>query len=509
MKISRKTAKYRPVAERVKDWKEIWTEPTEKQLYAQAARCMDCGVPFCHSEYGCPVDNKIPEWNALVYDSQWRQAYERLAETNMFPEFTGRVCPAPCEGACVLAIVDQSVTIKSIENSIIERAFANGWVKPVRPSRLSGHSVAIIGSGPAGLAAAVVLAQLGHRAVVYEREAAIGGLLRYGIPNVKLDKAIVERRLDVMRASGVEFVTDTPVDKEAFLTLRVEFSACLIATGATKPRDLQLPGRDAEGVEYAMQFLTCAQKLVDGVDAGPPERVAALSAKGKNIVVIGAGDTGCDCIATSVRQGCASVVNFSLMFEKPATRPAGNEWPAWPQIFKVEYGHEEAKHAQGKDPREYCVLTKRFVQGDNGQLVGVETVRVEWTRQPGTVGRKGLSWKEVPGSTYVWPCELALIAIGYEGVELDPREREGGRASSLGVPVRMGKIAVKEEEDGAKDDPYNTGTESVFAAGDCRRGQSLIVWAIKEGRDAAKRIDTFLSTVGGKTVQRRAGNSVR
>src|SRR5690606_9362224 len=384
MEYPRKAVPYRDAQERIGDFEEIFTPASEEHLRIQGARCMDCGVPFCQSANGCPIDNLIPEWNDLVYNGRWREALDRLHRTNNFPEFTGRTCPAPCEGACVLGIIEPPVTIKNIENAIIDRGSAEGWIKPNPPKSRTGKTVAIVGSGPAGLAAAAQLNRAGHHVTVYERADRIGGLLMYGIPNMKLDKRVVERRVNLLREEGVEFVTCAHVGRpESFPSghmtqimeergcklqyidpneLRKKFDALLLATGATKPRDLPIPGRNLRGIHFAMDFLTRNTKsLLDDNLADNHY----FSAKDKRVVVIGGGDTGTDCIGTSIRHGCRSMVNFELLPEPPQSRAPDNPWPQWPRIFRVDYGHAEAQACFGRDPREFCVLSKEFI--DDGR----------------------------------------------------------------------------------------------------------------------------------------------
>ena len=434
---------------------------------------MDCGVPFCQSASGCPIDNLIPEWNDLVYQDRWREASERLHKTNNFPEFTGRTCPAPCEGACVLGITDPPVTIKNIENAIVDRAWAEGWIVPQPPVSRTGKRVAIVGSGPAGLAAADQLNRVGHRVTVYERANRIGGLLQYGIPNMKLSKDVVQRRLDVMAAEGVEFVTNANIGKEIDPDeLRRNHDAMLLACGATKPRDLPIPGREARGVHYAMDFLTAnTMHTVHGDDVDG----RFISAEGKDVIVIGGGDTGTDCIATSLRQGCRSLVNFELLPKPPADRAANNPWPEWPRIFRVDYGHEEAAAKFGRDPREYQLLSKEFLVDDSGRLRGIRSVQVRWAEN----GEGGWVMSEVEGSEKEWPAQLILLAMGFLGPEQYLAEK-------------MGLESDPRSNFRAEHGEFATNLEGVFAAGDCRRGQSLVVWAINEGRGAARAIDRYL-----------------
>jgi NAD(P)H-dependent glutamate synthase small subunit len=475
----RETVPYSDPLERISGWDEFMVDVPEEHLRTQGARCMDCGVPFCQSGTGCPIDNLIPEWNDLVYRGRWREALDRLHKTNNFPEFTGRVCPAPCEGACVLGINEPAVTIKNIECAIVDKGFAEGWIQPEPPDERSGKKVAVIGSGPAGLTAAQQLNRAGHTVTVYERDDRIGGLLTYGIPNMKLDKGIVDRRLDIMRAEGVNFVTNAHVgvNKDA-RKIRSENDAVVLACGATRPRDLPIPGRELRGVHFAMEFLLkntkslMDSKLEDG---------AYISAKGKRVIVIGGGDTGTDCIGTSIRHGCTSLVNFELLPKPPDERAADNPWPEWPVIFRVDYGHQEAAVKFGKDPREYRVLSKRFIDDGNGNVAGVETVRVEWTKD--AEGKWQMS--EVPGSDEVFEADLIFLAMGFLGPEDTLAEQLGlERDARSNFKAEYGK--------------YATNTEGVFAAGDCRRGQSLVVWGIAEGRGAARSVDTFL--MGGSDL---------
>jgi glutamate synthase (NADPH/NADH) small chain len=471
MEYPKKSVPYRDAAERIGDFGEIFTAPEEKHLRNQGARCMDCGVPFCQSENGCPIDNLIPEWNDLVYQGRWQDALERLHKTNNFPEFTGRACPAPCEGACVLGITDPAVTIKNIENAIIDRGFAEGWVKPHVPATRSGKRVAIVGSGPAGLAAADQLNKAGHEVTVYERADRIGGLLMYGIPNMKLDKDVVNRRVDLLRASGIEFVVNADIGRNVDAAkLKAEHDAVLLATGATKPRDLPVPGRELGGVHFAMEFLTANtrsllnSKLADG---------EFISAKGKRVVVIGGGDTGADCIGTSLRHGCKSMINLELLDEPPEKRAADNPWPLWPKIRRTDYAHEESIARFGADPRSYAVVSKEF-EGRDGKLTSVKIARVEWLKTDGAP-----KMVEVPGSVQTLEADLVLLAMGFLGPEAYLAEALG-----IELDARSNYRAVHGQ--------FATSQPSVFAAGDCRRGQSLVVWAINEGRGAARAIDEFL-----------------
>jgi NAD(P)H-dependent glutamate synthase small subunit len=435
---------------------------------------MDCGVPFCQSDNGCPIDNLIPEWNDLVYRGHWQEELERLHLTNNFPEFTGRVCPAPCEGACVLGITDPAVTIKNIENAIVDRGFAEGWIKPRPEPMRSGRKVVIVGSGPAGLAAADQLNRAGHTVTVYERDDRIGGLLMYGIPNMKLEKrAVVERRLAQLRAEGIRFVTNAHVGKNVDAeALRRENDALLLACGSTVPRDLPIPGRDLRGIHFAMEFLSRNTKsLLDSEHRDG----AYISAQHKRVVVIGGGDTGTDCIGTSMRHGCASLVNFEVLPRPPEKRAADNPWPQWPRIFRVDYGHAEVAAKFGADPRVFSIVSKEFVDDGSGNVAGIRTVRVDWVKDD--AGR--FQMREVPGSEEVFPADLVLLAMGFLGPETTLVEKLGFKTDP-----RSNFAAAYGE--------FATSVEGVFAAGDCRRGQSLVVWAINEGRGAAAKIDEYL-----------------
>ena len=473
MEFPRNAAPYRDPAERLLDFHEIYTEHDVDRLTTQGARCMDCGVPFCQSEDGCPIHNLIPEWNDLVYRDQWQEALDRLHKTNNFPEFTGRVCPAPCEGSCVLGITDPAVTIKNIEMAIIDRGYQEGWVVPEPPEQRSGKSVAVVGSGPAGLAAAAQLNKAGHQVTVYERADRIGGLLMYGIPNMKLAKnEVVERRVQLLRDEGVEFKVNSPVgdgsDGSVSVTdLKAEHDAVLLSTGATVPRDLPIPGREYKGVHFAMEFLTANTKSF--LDSNH-EDGNYISAKDKDVIVIGGGDTGTDCIGTSLRHGCKSLVNFELFPKPPEDRAPNNPWPTWPRIYRVDYGHQEAEHVQGDDPRVYSISSLNFVGDDDGNVTGVRTVDVEMVDG---------QFRNIEGSERDWPADLVLLAMGFLGPE-------HAVSDPLGVEYdeRSNYLAGY--------GTYNTNVEGVFAAGDCRRGQSLVVRAINEGREAAREIDRFL-----------------
>ncbi|KAI8091565.1 hypothetical protein BDF21DRAFT_490308 [Thamnidium elegans] len=490
MKYKRKTDPYRDPKKRTHDWDEINHRLSKQELYTQAARCMDCGVPYCQTETGCPIGNVIPKWNELVFKDNWKDALDRLLMTNNFPDFTGRVCPAPCESSCVLGISEPPVSIKSIEAAIIDRGFEEGWVKPQPPAQRTGKKVSIIGSGPAGLAAADQLNKAGHLVTVYDRNDRMGGLLMYGIPNMKLDKHVVQRRVDLLEAEGVSFVANAHVgiDLDAN-TIKNESDALIIATGATWPRDLQIPGRDADGIHFAMDYLQANTKSL--LDSGLKDG-HYLSAKDKHVVVIGGGDTGNDCIGTAVRHGCASVTNFELLPQPPQTRASDNQWPQFAKVFKVDYGHAEVLSKFGRDPREYCVVSKAFVKNAKNQLIGINTVRVEWTKS----NEGKWSMQELPGTEEYFKADLVLLSMGFLGPTKELIDQLGlkqdSRTSNISTP--KGK--------------YVSSVSNVYAAGDCRRGQSLIVWGINEGRLCAREVDeslmgnTYLPVSGG--IQQRS-----
>ena len=477
MHYERQPMPYRPEEERMQDWKEVVadmsSEDREDLLHTQAARCMGCGTPFCHQSHsGCPLGNKIPEWNDLVHKGRWRDAFDRLLETNNFPEFTGRVCPAPCEGACVLGINQNPVSIKTMELSIIDKAYEEGWMKPRPPQVHTGKSVAIIGSGPAGLAAADQLNKMGHTVTVYERADRVGGLMMYGVPNMKTDKIdVVQRRVDIMEQEGVRFVTNAHVGVDVSAhEILTSNDAVLLAAGATKPRALPIEGKDLKGIHFAMEFLTANTKslldsqLQDG---------QYISAAGKNVVVIGGGDTGTDCIGTSVRHGAKNVVNLELLDKPPPSRSEATPWPLWPRMFRVDYGHAESAKKFGHDPRDYNVMSKRFLGDAEGNVVGIEVVRVKFEKDPET-GKSQLV--EIPDSTQVIEADLVLLALGFLGPEKTLADAFG-----LDTDARSNFKATMND--------FSTSAPGVFAAGDCRRGQSLVVWAIAEGRKAADAID--------------------
>ncbi|MCA9917253.1 MAG: glutamate synthase subunit beta [Anaerolineales bacterium] len=482
LEFKREAAGERPYKERIHDWEPIHLHLPEARLNQQAARCMDCGIPFCHKgnilngmTSGCPINNLIPEWNDLVYRGLWREAYERLSRTNNFPEFTGLVCPAPCEAACTLGIHDPAVTIKQIEFAIIERAYDEGWVKPNTPASRSGKTVAVIGSGPSGLAAADQLNKAGHSVTVFERADRIGGLLMYGIPNMKLDKKLVQRRIDLLAEAGIQFVTNTEVGRDVTAAeLQEQFDAIVLCTGATQPNNLPIPGRELNGIHFAMEFLQGNTKMVlDGAQETPP-----VFAGSKDVVVIGGGDTGTDCVATSLRHGCDSLVQFEIMEMPPLARAANNPWPQWPRIYKMDYGQEEATAVFGEDPREYAIMTKRFIGDEQGNLQALETVNVRWLPAENG-GRPKL--EEIPGTEQTWAAQLVLLALGFRGPEQTVAQQFG---------VETGPRTNIEAEYGN----YATNVPGIFAAGDARRGQSLVVWAINEGRGVGTAVDGYLMT---------------
>ncbi|XP_057452987.1 glutamate synthase [NADH], amyloplastic isoform X2 [Lotus japonicus] len=475
----REGVQYRDPNVRMNDWKEVMEETKPGPLLkTQSARCMDCGTPFCHQENsGCPLGNKIPEFNELVYQNRWREALDRLLETNNFPEFTGRVCPAPCEGSCVLGIIENPVSIKSIECAIIDKAFEEGWMVPRPPAKRTGKRVAVVGSGPAGLAAADQLNKMGHTVTVFERADRIGGLMMYGVPNMKTDKVnIVQRRVNLMAEEGIDFVVNANVGLDPIYSLdrlREENDAIVLSVGATKPRDLPVPGRELSGVHFAMEFLHANTKSL--LDSNLQDG-NYISAKGKKVVVIGGGDTGTDCIGTSIRHGCSNIVNLELLPQPPQTRAPGNPWPQWPRVFRVDYGHQEAAAKFGNDPRTYEVLTKRFVGDENGAVKGLEVVHVRWEKDE--MGK--FQFKEIEGSEEIIEADLVFLAMGFLGPESTIAEKLGvERDNRSNFKADYGR--------------FSTSVNGVFAAGDCRRGQSLVVWAISEGRQAAAQVDNYLT----------------
>ena len=470
----------RPALERLRDWDEFHRHMDEAGLRRQAARCMDCGTPFCHTGLvlsgmasGCPINNLIPEWNDLIYRGLWREALDRLHKTNNFPEFTGRVCPAPCEGACNAALVASSVTIKEIECSIIDHGWDQGWVVPEPPAARTGKRVAVIGSGPAGLCAAAQLNKAGHSVTVFERADRPGGLLMYGIPNMKLDKRqVLLRRLDLLQQEGVTFTCNTEAGKDLPVArLRQEFDAVVLCTGATQPRDLPIEGRALPGVHFAMDFLTANTRAVLDGQRGD----GFISAEGKDVIVVGGGDTGTDCVGTSLRQGCRSLVQIEILPQPPVQRAPDNPWPEWPKILRVDYGQEEAAALFGRDPRIYLTTVKRLVGDNAGRVQEAVTVQIRWEKN-----EKGqFVPKEVPGTDKVIPAQLVLLAMGFVGPEQPLlAQLNVERDARSNVRAEHGK--------------YTTSVPGVFAAGDCRRGQSLVVWAFREGRGAAREVDRYL-----------------
>ena len=480
MEFDRVDADMRDPLQRIGDWNEFLVQIGDAPLQTQGARCMDCGVPFCHAgeligqlATGCPVNNLIPEWNHLVYQGKWREALDRLHSTNNFPEFTGRVCPAPCEGSCVLGINEPAVTIKSIERTIIDRGFERGWVTPRIPEDRTGKTVAVIGSGPAGLATADNLNQAGHSVTVFERADRIGGLLTYGIPNMKLDKGVVQRRLDLLEQEGIVFKTETEVGLSISAEeIKSAFDAIVICVGATRPRDLKIPGRSLTGIHFAMDYLTgSTSALLGGCDT-------PINANGKKVVVIGGGDTGTDCVGTAIRQGCQSVVNLEIVSRLPDERADANPWPQWPMVFRTDYGHAEAKAKFGDDPRQFSVETVEFVADNHWNLTGIKTMEVDWT-----IERPGIApFSQIDGTEKLIEADLVFLALGFLGPE-------PAIADAFGLETGPRSNILANTSD------YETSQPGVFAAGDCRRGQSLVVWAIREGRQAADVCNQFLATV--------------
>ncbi|WP_425803697.1 glutamate synthase subunit beta [Desulfitobacterium sp. Sab5] len=485
LEYERINPKKRAPEERIKDWQELKLPQDPEVLKTQGARCMNCGVPFCHGGVllngmaaGCPLHNLIPEWNELVYKGQWKEAYQRLVRTNPFPEFTGRVCPAPCEGSCTEGHIMEPVTINSIEHDIIEKAFAEGWVAPTK-AKPTGKKVAVVGSGPSGLSVACYLNAVGHEVTVYERNDRAGGLLMYGIPNMKLDKGVVERRLELMKSSGIKFVLNTEVGKDIPAQELVDkYDAVILCGGATKARGLDVEGKELKGIHFAVDFLKANTKSL--LDSGLKDG-SYISAKDKNVIIIGGGDTGTDCVGTSIRHGCKSVYQFEIMPEPPAERiEETNPWPEWPKKLKVDYGQEEAISLYGKDPRNYLINTKKIVGNENGEVKEVHTVEITWVKNAS--GR--LVPQEVPGSEKVWKADLVLLAMGFLGPEdTIPNELKLNRDARSNIKADY--------------EVFETNVEKVFAAGDMRRGQSLVVWAIQEGKLVAREVDKYLT---GKSV---------
>jgi glutamate synthase (NADPH) small chain len=467
--------------ERIKSFGEYTERLADADLQTQGARCMDCGTPFCHMGIeirgmaaGCPINNFIPEWNDLVYNGQWKEALERLRMTNNFPEFTGRVCPAPCESSCVLGINEPSVAIKSIEQSIIDKGFEMGWVTPRIPKARTSKHIAVIGSGPAGLAAADELNQLGHNVTVYERDDRAGGLLMYGIPNMKLDKKIVERRINLLEAEGIQFVLNTAVGQDVTADeLKTQYDAIILATGATKARELRMEGHDAQGVIPAMDYLHGVTKSL--LDSNF-EDGQVLDMKDKNVIVIGGGDTGADCVATAMRQGCKSVHQFGKHPVQPKTRQPAQPWPSDPQVYKLDYAYAEADAKFGGDPREYCIQTKKIVADTNGRVKELHTIQMNKI-----INEEGYAYfEEIPGTEKVWPVDYVFVAIGFEGTEPTLAEQ-------FGIKVLNKRIQASRFD-------YTTNVPGVYAAGDARRGPSLIVWAIKEGREVAAQVAQYITS---------------
>ncbi len=464
IEIQRKKQPARDVAERLKDWNEVYLPYPDSLIKDQAARCMDCGIPFCHQ--GCPLGNLIPDWNDLVYRDRWKAAIDRLHATNNFPEFTGRLCPAPCEGACVLGINNDAVTIKAVEVSIIDRAFEEGWVTPVLPETRTGRSIAVVGSGPAGLAAAAQLNRAGHTVTVFERDDRIGGLLRYGIPEFKMEKRILDRRLNLLLAEGVVFRTNANIGVNiAIEELRAQFDAIVLTGGATRPRDLTVPGRELKGIHFAMEYLTQQNKRNEGDHV--PE-ADAISAKGKHVIIIGGGDTGADCLGTANRQGAASVHQLELLSRPPDDRSSNNPWPTWPQIFRVSSAHEEGGE------RLYSIATQKFSGDAHGNVTTLHAQHVEMVQQDGRT-----QFVPVAGSEFELKADLVFLAMGFTGPETE------------GMLKRLG-VKLTDRGNVWRDERWMTSVPGVFTAGDMQRGQSLIVWAIAEGRSAARSVDEYL-----------------
>lgn len=481
LETERQTIANRDPISRIRDWDEIHEDFNIKLVQKQGSRCMDCGTPYCHTGMtlsnmasGCPINNLIPEFNDLVYRGKWHDAYLRLAKTNNFPEFTGRVCPAPCEGSCVLGVIEPPVTIKNIERSIIDKAWAEGWVKPEVPEKRTGKKVAVVGSGPAGLAAADQLNKAGHLVTIFERADRPGGLLMYGIPNMKLEKDIVTRRVKLMEDEGVTVKCGVEIGKNiSAKELLNEFDSVVLCCGATKPRDLPIEGRELKNIHFAMEFLGPNTRELWDIKEGKAKQFSEL-AKDKHVVIIGGGDTGTDCVGTSLRHGCKSVTQLEIMPKPPMERAPNNPWPEWPKVYKMDYGQEEAAAVQGEDPRQYLVSSSRFESDENGNVKAVHIHDIEWVNEDGR-----FIPKKVEGSDRIIDADLVLLAMGFLGPEATIAEELGldldGRSN---VKAEYGK--------------FTTSVDKVFAAGDMRRGQSLIVWAINEGRAVARECDRFL-----------------
>jgi glutamate synthase (NADPH/NADH) small chain len=462
--VKRKKARERPIHLRVLDWREVYLPSPDAEVRDQGSRCMDCGIPFCHQ--GCPLGNQIPEWNDLVYRQRWQSASERLHATNNFPDFTGRLCPAPCEGSCVLGINDEPVTIKNIELSIVDRAFSEGWIRARRPVRRTGKGVAIVGSGPAGLAAADQLNHAGHWVTVFERADRPGGLLRYGIPEFKLEKHVLDRRLALLADEGIVFENGVTIGEDiSAAELRQHFDATVLCCGAEAPRDLDVPGRDLRGIHYAVDYLTQQNRRCEGDDV--PE-ADLITASGKRVVIIGGGDTGADCLGTAHRQGALSVHQFELLPRPPEARPSDNPWPQWPRIFRTSAAHDEGGE------RLFSISTERFAGDDQGRVRALQAVEVSMVRD-----QRGVRFEPVPGSEFELPAELVLLAMGFVG------PRRGGVVSELG-------LRLTDRGNVWRDENWMTSEAGIFTAGDMQRGQSLVVWAIADGRSVARAVDAYL-----------------
>ena len=482
MEYKRETVKEIEPLERIGNWNEFHQMPEEDVLKRQGARCMDCGIPFCHiglifkgMAAGCPLNNLIPEWNDLIYRGKWHEAYKRLIKTNNFPEFTGRVCPAPCEGSCTESINNDPVAIKQNEYSIIDIAFSNGWVVATPPEKRTGFKVAVVGSGPAGLACADELNKEGHFVTVFEKDDQPGGILMYGIPNMKLEKNIIRRRINIMQEEGVAFLTNTEIgDNYPFPRLENDFDAVILCCGAQKARDISIPGRDAKGIYFAMDFLRENTRSIFNPD---DVNSSEISAKGKNVVVIGGGDTGTDCVATSIRQGCKSIVQLEIMPKPVLHRTDGNPWPEWPRILKTDYGQEEAKALFGKDPRVFNTTSKRFIKDENDNIKQIETIKVKWQKN----ADKRYVPQNIEGTQKIIEADIVLLAMGFTGPDNNLLEH-------MGIESDI-KSNVKTPEGS-----YRTNKDGIFSAGDMRRGQSLVVWAMREGREVAKECSAYLES---------------